>query len=284
MRIFLFSVFIFLCALAPAQSLKVQIDNTYNFKPSKLSKAEQQKKFPAMDKLFDEIKDDTNKYLPELRNELTASGHNPYFYYDGSAFLLSLSDKFADKKLIARVIVKADLADLDPEMYTRLLNQLANDGINVTTAALKILNDDKFSFFIPQHDFTFDQGYALTYILLPQKSISYVDSLISIFRKSSPTAQKSILMTLWFVYSCKGDDFINAAIGDKALNKEVSNFAEELMEHGKLSKAEADYVKMLDKKSLINLRSKALERFSDEAVGELDLTTKVLRRDNSCLQ
>ncbi len=54
------------------------------------------------------------------------------------------------------------------------------------------------------------------------------------------------------------------------------------MEHGKLGKEEADYIKTLDKAALIDLRTGALKRFSDEAVGELDLTTKALRRDSSC--
>ncbi len=225
------------------QSLKLEIDSTYNFKPSKLSKSEQQTKFPAMDKLFNKIKDDTAQYLPQLRNELIASGHNPYFYYDGCALLLSLSNKFTDKSLIAKTIVKADLEDLNSESYTRMLNQLANEGVDVTAAALRILNDDRFSFFIPQHAFTFDQGYALTYMLLPQNNISYVNDLIAIFRGSSPTAQKSIIMTLWFVYSCKGDALINATIDDKSLTKEVRSFAKDAMEHGKLNQEETNYVK-----------------------------------------
>ena len=284
MRIKLLLGFIFINTLVSGQSLKVEIDNTYNFKPSKLSESEQQTKFPAMDKLFNKIKDDTAQFLPQLRSELIASGHNPYFYYDGCTFLLSLSSKFSDKTLIAKAIVKADLEDLNRELYTKLLNQLANEGIDVTAAALKILSDDKFSFFIPQHVFTFDQGYALTYMLLPQNAISYVDDLILIFKTSSPTAQKSILMTLWFVYSCKGDALIKSAIDDKSLSKEVRNFSKDAMKHGNLSKEEADYVKTLDKAALINMRTRALKRFSNEAVGELDLTTKVLRRDTSCRQ
>ncbi|MES2376182.1 MAG: hypothetical protein V4553_06380 [Bacteroidota bacterium] len=282
MRFRLLLGFIFFNTIVLGQSLKEEIDNIYNFKPSKLSKAQQQAKFPAMDKLFNKIKNDTATYLPQLRNELIAAGHNPYFYYDGCAFLLSLSDKIADKNLIARAIVKADLEDLNPESYTRLLNQLANEGIDITPAALKILNDDKFSFFIPQHVFTFDQGYALSYMLLPQKNILFVDDLIAIFKKSSPIAQKSIIMTLWFVYSCKGDALIKEAIDDKSLSNDVRNFAKGAMEHGKLGKEEADYIKTLDKAALIDLRTGALKRFSDEAVGELDLTTKALRRDSSC--
>jgi hypothetical protein len=268
--------------LAFSQSLKIEIDNTYNFKPSKLSESEKQAKYPAMDKIFNKIKDDTTQYLPQLRYELMASGHNPYFYYDGSAFLLELSNKFSDKCLIAKALVKTDLEDLSPEAYTRMLNQLANDSVDVTAAALKILNDDKFSFFIPAHVFTFDQGYSLTYMLLPQKSISYVDDLIILFKKSSPTAQKSIIMTLWFVYSCKGDALIKTAINDKSLDEEVRDFAKDAMEHGKLTPAETDYVHTLDKSTLVELRTQALKLFTNEAAGELDLTTKVLRRDNSC--
>jgi hypothetical protein len=284
MRIILILCFILLNTLTWGQSLKVEIDSVYNFKPSKLSKSEQEAKFPAMDKLFYKIKSDTALFLPQLRSELIASGHNTYFYYDGCAFLLELSHSFTDKSLIAKIIVKADLEDLSPESYTRMLNQLANDGVNITAAAMKILNDDKFSFFIPQHVFTFDQGYSLTYALLPQNSMSYIDDLIAVFKNSTPIAQKSIIMTLWFVYSCKGDALIKAAIDDKSLSKEVRNFAKDAMEHGKLSKEETDYVHTLDKSALLNLRTQALRRFTDEAVGELDLTTKVLRRDSNCLQ
>jgi hypothetical protein len=276
--------FVFINTFALGQSLKVDIDSVYNFKPSKLSKAEQQAKFPAMDKLFDKVKNDTAQFLPELRTELLASGHNPYFYYDGCTLLLSLSNKVADKSLIAKVIVKSDLEDLNREMYARLINQLANDGTDVTAAALKILEDDKFSFFIPQHVFTFSQGYALTYMLLPQTSISYVDDLISVFNKSSPTAQQSILTTLWFVYSCKGDALIKAAIDDTSLSKAVRKFAKEEMANNKLTREETDYLKTLDKDALANLKTEALKRFSDEAVDELELATKVLRRDSSCRQ
>jgi hypothetical protein len=284
MHIKLLLGFVFINTLAFGQSLKVDIDNVYNFKPSKLSKSEQQAKFPAMDKFFDKVKNDTAQFLPELRTELLASGHNPYFYYDGCMLLLPLSNKVADKGLIAKVIVKADLEDLNREMYTRLINQLANEGVDVTAAALKILQDDKFSFFIPQHVFTFNQGYAISYMLLPQTSIAYVDDLISVFKKSSPTAQQSILMTLWFVYSCKGDAFIKAAIDDTSLSKEVRKFAKEEMANNKLTREETDYLKTLDNAALVNLKTEALKRFSDEAVDELELATKVLRRDNSCRQ
>ena len=284
MRNLFLLVFIVSGTFTYGQSLKTEIDQVYNFKPSKLSKAEQQAKFPVMDKLFAKIQSDTAKYLPELRGELIAAGHAPYFYYDGCALLLTLSKSFSDKKLIAKEIAKADIADLNPEQYTRLLNQLANEGADVTVAAMKILEDDKYSFFLPQHAFTFTQGYALTYTLLPQNNTDYVDKLIDAFKRSGPTAQRSIIMTLWFAYNCKGDALISAAINDQSVKKEVRDFAKDAMEHGKLLKQEAEYSKNLSKDDLEELRTKALQRFSDEAVGELDLTTKVLRSNGGCSQ
>lgn len=282
MRIILLLCFVWVTNQTFGQSLKAEIDETYNFKPSKLSKAEQQAKFPAMDRIFDKIKADTTKYLPELRKELIADGHNSYFYFDGGAFLVSLSNQFADKNLVARALVKSDLEDLDRGVYTRMLNQLANEGVDVTDAALKILDDDHFSFFIPQHVFTFDQGYSLTYMLLPQHSLAYVDRLISIFKKVSPVAQQSIIKTLWFAYSCKGDEFIKAAADDQSLTKEVRNLAKDALKHGQLNRDETSYAKTLDKPAMAKLRTDALMRFSDEAVEELELTTKVLRRDDAC--
>ncbi|MBE9586006.1 hypothetical protein IM792_16255 [Mucilaginibacter sp. JRF] len=82
----------------------------------------------------------------------------------------------------------------------------------------------------------------------------------------------------------KGDALINEVVNDKSFSKEVRDFAKEVIEHGKLSKEETDFIETLDKAELINLRVKSLQRFSDESVGELDLTTKVLRRDKNCLQ
>jgi hypothetical protein len=274
--------FILLSTYSFGQSLKVVIDNVYNFKPSKLSKAEQESKFPAMDKLFKKITDDTARYLPQLRSELIAGGHNPYFYYDGSALLLSTSKNYADKKLIAKSLVKADLDDLNPEQYTRMLNLLANQGVDITEAGLKVLQDDKYKFFLPQHVFTFDQAYSLSYILLPEDMQLYTDKLISIFKTSGPVAQKSIITVLWYGYSCKGDALINECISDKSLNADVRSYAKDIMTHSKMNRDEEKYVKSLNKTELQKLRSDALKRFSDEAVGELDLSTKVLRKEGAC--
>ena len=202
----------FLSSYAFGQSLTKEIDSIYNFKPSKLTDKEKEQKMPALDKFWDKVKGDTIVFLSELRKELKKNGHNPFFYYDGSGLLLSLTNTKEDKELAIEAIAKCDLDDISRRIYVKTLNSLANEGFDVTKPAIKILNEENFSFFIPQHVMTFNQGYCLTYLLLPQQNTKYVDTLITIFGTLKPSSQKSIITTLWFAYTCKGDLFLNSIL------------------------------------------------------------------------
>lgn len=282
MKFILIPLLAFLTTLSFGQSLTNDIDSIYNFKPSKLTDKEQAVKMPALDKFWDKVKSDTIQYLPSLRAALKSVGHNPYFYYDGSGLLLSLTNSKEDKELAIDAIAKCDLDDISQKIYVQTLNNLANEGIDVTRAAVKILSDEKFSFFIPQHAMTFNQGYCLTYMLLPQQDSKYVDTLIKLFKTVKPASQKSIITTLWFAYTCKGDNFLQSMMGDDTIEKEVREYAKKIMGYTKLSKDQQDYLKSVNKDELDNLRKEALKRFSDEAIDELDMTTRVQRRGNNC--
>lgn len=282
MKLIATTIFTFLTTLTFGQTLSEDIARIYTFKPSKLSSQEQESKLPALDEFWTKVKADTTKYLPQLRYELKQTGHNPFFYYDGSALLLSLSQTFADKELAAAAISKCELDDISQKLYVTLLNTLAQENVDVTAAAIKILQDENFSFFIPQHAMTFNQGYCLTYMLLPQKDRRYVDTLISIFSTVSTTSKKSIITTLWFTYSCKGDDFIKSIITSQSITKEVKDYAKKIMGYTKLTKDQKEYLKIIGKDQLSEIRTISLQRFSDEAIGELDMTTRVLRNEQSC--
>ena len=264
------------------QTLTDDIDSIYNFKPSKLTDKERELKMPGLDKFWEKVKADTIQYLPQLRNELKKNGHNPFFYYDGSGLLLSLTSNRTDKELAIEAVAKCDLDDISQKIYVKTLNGLANEGFDVTEPAIKILYADNFSFFIPQHSMTFNQGYCLTYMLLPQPNIDYIDKLTAIFSSLKPASQKSIITTLWFAYTCKGDQFINSIMTDRTLDKEVSEYAKKIMGYTKLGKDQQEYIKIIGKDQLNNLRIDALKRFSDEAIGELDMTTRVKRKENNC--
>jgi hypothetical protein len=269
-------------SLTYGQTFSEDIDGIYNFKPAKLSDKEQEAKLPALDKFWDKVKGDTAKYLPQLRYELGQDKHNPFFYYDGSTLLLSLSKAITDKELAVKAIARCDLDDISQKAFVTMLSRLAHEGIDVTPAAIKILNDDEFSFFIPQHSMTFNQGYCLTYMLLPQKTNGYIDTLISKFPTVSTVSKKSIITTLWFAYSCKGDEFLRSIMGNQSTEKEVSDYAKRIMGYTKLTKDQKEYLKTIGKEHLEEIREMSLQRFSDEAIAELDMTTRVLRTDKNC--
>jgi len=274
-------VLIFISASTFGQSLS-EIDSIYNFQPGKLSDKEKETKLPALDRFWDKVKRDTSTYLPLLRFELRTAGHNPFFYYDGSGLLLSLSETKADKELAVSAIAKCNLDDISQKMYVTALNKLAQDGVDVTMAAVRILSDDKFSFFLPQHSMTFNQGYCLTYMLLPQQSTNYIDTLISMFPTVSTTSKKSIITTLWFACSCKGDNFLKSIGANQTVEKEVKEYAKKIMGYTKLRKDQQEYIKMAGKENLAGIRKTSLQQFSDEAIDELDMTTRVWRSEGNC--
>jgi hypothetical protein len=280
MQIGVLIIFILFTSLAFGQSLNV--DNIYNFSPSKLKKSEQEKKLPALDGLWNKVKSDTTNYLPLLRNELNTQNHNPFFYYDGAALLLSLTKNDNDKTIAAKAIAKCDLADIDHKEYVITLNRLANEGIDVTTGAIKILSDTSFSFFIPQHVMNFSQDLCLTYMLLPEKRELYIDTLLALFKSVLPPSQESIIKTLWFAYSCRGDSLIAIASNDKYLNEVVRKTAKKMISVKDLSEDEIQHIQSLNKSRPEEFRKELLRHFSDEAADELIMNTIILRKDSNC--
>ena len=234
----------------------LDVDSIYNFTPSKLTRSDQERKLTFIDCFWQKVKSDPTKYLPLLRNDLNQPNHNPFFYYDGSILLLSLSNNNSDKNLAASAIARCELADIDRKEYVKTLNMLSNDSINVTNAAVKILYDSSFTFFIPQHVLYFNQGYCLTYMLLPEKQEFYVDTLISVFKTVPAISQKSILTTFWFAYTCKGDSLIKSAIEDSSLSKEVREYAGKIGSYTDLSNNQKGYMKTMDKKEIENLKKR----------------------------
>jgi hypothetical protein len=282
MKILLTLLSITFWTLTYGQDFSKQIDEIYSFKPSKLTKKEQETKLPALDKFWSDVKHDTLHLLPLLRNELKTNGHNSFFYYDGAGLLLSLTNNKSDKELAVEAMSKTDIDDIDRKTYVKTLNSLANEGIIVTKAAINILADENYSFFIPQHVLTFNQGYCLTYMLVPQNDKSYVDTLVSIFKSLKPISQKSVITTLWFEYSCKGDSLLKAIQVDKSFDKEVREYSKKILGYTKLSKDQEEFIKAVGKSEIGQVRTSSLQRFSDEAIEELDMTTRLMRKENNC--
>jgi len=266
-------------------TFKQEIDMTYNFHPHKMSRNEQQSKRASLDSFFNRVKSDTTKYLPLLRKELLTGDHLPYFFYDGSCLLLDQSKSHNDTSIVVEGLSRCYVDDPGTRNYVSLLMMLAEKGVNVTKAAVNILHDSIKGFYLPNHAFDFHQGYCITYTLLYVDPALYVDTLISIFNKTKNTnTQRSIVTTLWFTYSCKGDDFLRSLKDNKNIDHEIVSYAQRMINGYRLSDSNRKiFEKMgIDSVSIEKMRRDAISRFSDEAIWDLDLGTRVMREKFKC--
>src|SRR5207248_3481383 len=155
--------------LASGQSISIhqQIQQTYNFQPHALTSAEITQKSGVLDHFWSQAKSQRNVYIPALRQELADFHNPPFFLYDGSMLLMSLSNTSEDRKLILAAVAHCDLRDVQPKDYFFQVHQMATLNEDTTVAALHILEQPDFQVFIPQHVLTLGQNSVLVYMLLP---------------------------------------------------------------------------------------------------------------------
>ena len=147
--------------------LHAEIQKVYDFHPHTLSSAQIAQKSGVLDQFWTKAKSQRDVYVPELRRELADFSNPPFFLFDGSQLLLSLSDAPADRKIVLSAIAHTDLRDLQLKDYFLFVQRMAAQGENTTAAAFHILPEPKFQVFIPQHSLTLAQDYCLIYMLLP---------------------------------------------------------------------------------------------------------------------
>ncbi len=260
------------------------ISDTYNFKPHKLTQKQIDSIIPTLDKFFEKVKSDTSTYLPLLREELKSTEHFPYYYYDCAHLLILTSKLKSDNEMAVDAFAKSYIGDLNSRVYLSIIISLAKDGINVTKAAAKILEDSTFHFYLYDHGaFDFTQGLCLTYSLLHLDPNLYVDTLINRFKAATYTkAQYSIITTLWFAYSCRGDSFLRTLDKSNTLESNISDYAKRILKYNHLDIFYTAMYWASKPKNWIEIKSDALNRYSDEAVSELDFVTVASRRKLKC--
>jgi hypothetical protein len=204
---------------------------TYNFAPHSLTKEEISAKSKILDTFWTEVKANQATDLPVLREELARPDAPAFFEYDGAKLLLSLSKLRADESIALSAISHADLADLQPTDYFLTVHAMSVDGLDTTTAALKILGDDKFQAYIPQHALTLDQEMCLAYLLLPTDERFYLAAIEQrLFQEKSVVAQKSLLSVLGDTATKQGDAAIARFVADASQSEEARAYARTIME------------------------------------------------------
>src|SRR5579864_4681448 len=142
-------------------SIHEQIRQVYNFQPHLLSKQEINQKSAVLDQFWAQAKAERLRYVPALEQELGDFGNPPFFLYDGSALLLSLSDTSSDRKIALAAMARCDLRDVQSLDYFRQVQRMATLNEDTTAAAFHVLEQPGFKVFVVQHSLMLGQDYVL---------------------------------------------------------------------------------------------------------------------------
>ncbi len=231
-----------------------------------------------LDQFWAKAKADQATYVPALRQELGDFNNPAFFLYDGSALLLSLSDTPIDRKVALAAMAHSNLLDVQPKDYFLQVHRLAAEKENTVAAAFHILEEPKFQVFIPQHVLTLAQNYCLIYLLLPTSQDYWLQPAMDRLKmEHDETAQKSLLLLLWYAQTDVADHAISAFAGDVSKPAASRAYARELMHRkdqiGLMQRTEA---LATTEASLRQKRQERMNAVSDEALGDLDDYTAML--------
>jgi hypothetical protein len=255
-----------------------QIKQTYSFQPHLLNKQERDQASAVLDRFWAKAKADQVIYVPALREELGDFNNPAFFLYDGSALLLSLSDTPVDRKVALAAMAHCDLSDVQSKDYFFQVHRLAGLKEDTDAAAFHILEQPKFQVFIPQHVLTLGQNYCLIYLLLPTSQDHWLQpAMVRLTTEHDETAQKSLLLLLWYAQTDAADQAISAFAGDVGKPAASRAYARELTHRkDQIGLTQRTQALSMTVASLRQKRQERLKAVSDEALGDLDDYTAML--------
>jgi hypothetical protein len=190
--------------------------------------------------------------------------------------LLSLSDTQADRRIALAAVAHCDLRDIQPGAYFHQVHRVATLNEDTTAAALHVLDDPDFKVIVPQHALTLGQNYVLIYLLLRADQEYWLRPAIDRLRvEHDLTAQKSLLLLLWYAQSKPADQAITAFADDTS--KPPAARAQELLHRkDKIGSKQRLRAMGSTETSLRQKRRERLHSVSDEALIDLDEYTVLL--------
>ena len=269
------SFFILLPGLVLAQQalMHARIQQVYNFQPHLLSREEMTRKSRVLDQFWVQAEERPEVYIAALRQELADFANPPFFLYDGSILLLSLSDTPADRKTALAAISRCDLRDLKATDYFLQVHRLAASNEDTTTAAFHVLEQPDFKVVFGENVLTLGQDRALIYLLLPTDQNYWLGPAITrIGMERDQTAQQSLLLLLWYAQTEIADKAIRDFASDSAKPAALRSYAQGLMARkNNLVSAQGT-----TEESLRQMRRELLKSFNGEALKNLDNYTMIL--------
>ena len=258
--------------------IHAEIQQVYNFQPHLLNQQQMAQKSTVLDQFWTRAEEQPELYVAALRQELGNFANSPFFLYDGSILLLSLSETTADRKIALAAISRCDLRDLKATDYFLQVHHLAALNEDTTAAAFHVLERPDFEVVFGEHVLTLSQGYALVYLLLPTEQNYWLGPAITrIGIERDQTAQQSLLLLLWYAQTDTADKAVRDFAGDPAKPAAVRSYAQGLIgRQGNLGPAQRAEALGTTEEALRQKRRERLKGVSGEALSDLDHYTTML--------
>ena len=263
---------------AQQASIHAEIQQVYNFQPHLMSQQQIAQKSGVLDQFWTRAEEQPALYVAALLQELGNFTNPPFFLYDGSILLLSLSDTPADRKTALAAISHCDLRDLRATDYFLQVHHLAALNEDTTAAAFHVLEQPDFKVVFGEHVLTLGQDYALVYLLLPTDPNYWLGPAITrLGMERDQTAQQSLLLLLWYAQTDVADKAVRDFAGDHAKPAVVRSYAQGLIgRQGDLGPAQRAEALGTTEEALRQKRRERLKGVSGEALSDLDHYTMML--------
>src|SRR5260370_9150649 len=102
-------------AAAQSGSIHQQIEQTYNFQPHLLSSQQITDKSAVLDQFWRKAKAEPSLYVAALGQELGDFKNPPFFLYDGSTLLPSLSHNPTHRKIVLPAMARCNSRHVPPD-------------------------------------------------------------------------------------------------------------------------------------------------------------------------
>jgi hypothetical protein len=299
----------------PAQRFRKEMDSVYDYLPFDVTQEVRNAKVAEMDRFWAFVESDLKTYLPLLRDALRDEKSNRYFLYDGSGLLAKHASGPEDWQLAADATARCRMKDVG-KGYFWFCHTLAKSSANAVPAILQMLDDPKCGVYVPQHSLTLEQKDCVRLCVLASGEDKWVAPLVARLRaEKDATAVATVTSCLADAVTAEADAAVRglaenaaadpaaraaarAGVARLAAPAAVSGTAKLTRDEFVAWLAKADAAgrlpmdamlpaKQLDARLLVDgadvavlrsLRRKTACRVSDEALGEIDFLTELLRR------
>ena len=161
----------------PCAAINAVKAKTYGFQPSRLTEKERQLKSKEIDAFWRTAAQEKPGSAECLRKLLTGEQRDGFFLFDGASLLYSLDSSEASAKVVMASLERADMAEIEPSGYLRLLLEMSNGGVDIGPLTRRYLEYPKVDTYVPQHAMSLDRdmGALLLYgSMTPEKEDSYL--------------------------------------------------------------------------------------------------------------